>query len=460
MEDAATLIVSSDPSERTAYSSWLRDEGYRVVEAKSGADAIAQHRRASFPLTLSELKAPTIDGVELIRSVRDINPEAELLIVSSGESVPSAVAAMKAGAADLLLKPLTRDILLESIRKIGTLHEVLQENRRLRDELHRQYDFSHIVAHSPQMLHILSLAGRVAPRDTSVLITGDSGTGKELLARAIHVNSSRAHRPLVSINCAAIPEPLLESELFGYRRGAFTGANADKPGLLASANGGTLFLDEIAELPLITQAKLLRFLQEGTYFPLGSVQPSGADVRVLAATNAPLLQRVELGLFRRDLYYRLSVFPLHMAPLRERPEDIVPLAQNFLRQIGAKVGKKVPGLSREVVSYLTTRPWPGNVRELQNSVERAVIVSAGNLLTSADFRLLEGDTAAQEERQLQRLPDDGIDLSHLNRTLVEQALERTNYNVSAAARLLQLRRPALRYRMKKYGLDRRRPAGS
>ena len=448
----ATLIVCPDPSERAAYSGWLRAEGYRVAEVASAAEAISEHRRASFPLTVSDLALPANEAIELIQTVRTINPQEELLIVSAGDSVRAAVAAMKAGAADLLLKPIDRETLLESIRKISGLHDVLQENRRLREQLHQRYDFSHIVAHSPQMLHVLALAGRVAPRDTSVLITGESGTGKELLARAIHVNSTRARRPMISINCAAIPETLLESELFGYRRGAFTGANSDKPGLLATADGGTLFLDEIAELPLSTQAKLLRVLQEGTYFALGSLAPSTADVRVIAATNAPLLARVEMGTFRRDLYYRLSVFPLHIPPLHERPEDIVPLAHHFLREIGNGIGKKVPGLSREVVRYLTTRTWKGNVRELQNAIERAVIVSEGNLLTSADFRLLEPpvETSANRQVTAAELPQDGVDLPELNRKLIVEAMERTRYNVSAAARLLGLSRPTLRYRMRKY----------
>jgi DNA-binding NtrC family response regulator len=451
--ESAALIVCLDASERADYAEWLREEGYRVAEAESAAEAIARHRAEPFPVTVAELESHPIGGVELIRTVRSINPQAEILVLSAGTSVPDAVAAMKAGAVDLLVKPILHEMLLASIRTIGGLHDVLQECQRRREELHRRFDFSQIVAHSPQMLHVLALAGRVAPRDTSVLITGESGTGKELLARAIHINSVRSHRPMVSINCAAIPETLLESELFGYRRGAFTGADADKPGLLATADGGSLFLDEIADLPLLTQAKLLRFLQEGTYFSLGSLWPSTADVRVIAATNAPLLERVEKGSFRRDLYYRLSVFPLHIPPLRDRPHDIVPLAHHFLRQIGNDVGKKVPGLSREAVRYITANSWGGNVRELQNAIERAVIVSEGNLLTSSDFRLLEppreslrGDGAGRE------LPEEGVDLPELNRKLIAEAMERTQYNISGAARLLGLSRATLRYRMKKYNL--------
>jgi two-component system NtrC family response regulator len=304
------------------------------------------------------------------------------------------------------------------------------------------------------MLRVLSMVGRVAPRDTTVLVTGESGTGKELIARAIHQNSTRANRPMVCLNCAAIPEPLLESELFGYCRGAFTGADTDKAGLLTTADGGTLFLDEVAELPLSMQAKLLRFIQDGTFSPLGSLSPRTADVRVISATNAPLAERVEAGSFRRDLYYRLSIFPVHIPPLRERPDDIVPLAQHFLQQLQQGTGTKTSGLSREVVHYLTAKSWRGNVRELQSHMERALIMNDGSLLTSADFRILErsGESAPRAHTNWGELPEGGINLTELNRKLIVAALARSRYRVSVAARLLGLSRAALRYRMKKYHL--------
>jgi transcriptional regulator with PAS, ATPase and Fis domain len=256
---------------------------------------------------------------------------------------------------------------------------------------------------------------------------------------------------MLSINCAAIPETLLESELFGYRRGAFTGAHLDKAGLLAAADGGTLFLDELAELSLATQAKLLRFLQEGTYFPVGSSAPMSADVRVIAATNADLGEAVRSGAFRNDLFYRLSVFPLHIPPLRERREDVLPLARNFLQRVSDRAGRRPPQISREVIRFLLSRAWPGNVRELENTVERAVILCDGSTLTSRDFRVLDAGHAAHASN-VGDLPEHGVDLPELNRRLVAAALERTQYNVSAAARLLGLSRPALRYRMEKYGL--------
>lgn len=450
MDDAA-LLVCSNPGERSLYSRWLNGEGYPVSQAACASEAISRHEQGSFPLTVSDLGLPDLDGVELIRSVRASKPLAEFVVLSGPDVTEKAVCALKAGASDLLVKPVTRDDLLESVRKLWVRPET--QHRNLEKELRGRYDFCHIVTQSPRMLQMLSLAGRVAQNDTTVLITGESGTGKELLARAIHLNSRRAKGPLVSINCAAIPDTLLESELFGYRKGAFTGAQTDKPGLLATAAGGTLFLDEVAELPLPTQAKLLRFLQEGTFFPVGSVAPATADVRLISATNSDLLRLVEEGAFRHDLYYRLAVFPLHIPPLRERPEDIIPLAQHFLQRLEARSGRKVPGLSREVVHYLSARKWHGNVRELESAIERAFILSDGSLLTSADFRRLDG-AAAESDRHLPlgELPPEGVNLPELNRTLVVQALERTRFNVSAAARLLGLSRPALRYRMKKYGM--------
>jgi len=473
--DGATLVVSPDASDRALYGGWLQAAGYPVVQAASAKDAVAEHLRASFPLTVADLVSASLAEVELIHTVRKARPQADFLMLGSGESVNVVVAAMKAGATDMLLKPVSRERFLDSVCQLRGLSEASSKNCGHEDELRSRCDFSEIVARSDKMLDVLAIVARVAGRDTPVLITGESGTGKELIARAIYRNSQRAHRPMVSVNCAAIPENLLESELFGYCKGAFTGADADKPGLLSTADGGTLFLDEVGELPLATQAKLLRFLQEGTFSPLGSLIPHKTDVRLISATNASLTERVDAGTFRRDLYYRLSVFPVHIPPLRERLEDIMPLAHHFLQLLGKESGARTPGLSREVLYYLTAKSWRGNVRELQSSVERAVIMSEGSLLTSADFRILDRWTepslalapnefgkigqcvgsAPLQAPNWTQLPDEGINLPELNRKLVIEALERTRFKVSAAARILGLSRPALRYRMKKYRLDAR-----
>lgn len=451
----AALVVCNNPSERATYAGWLRSEGCRAVEAGSLVEALTQHERHPFALTLSELASPCVDAAQLIKSVRAINAQAEVIVLlSNSDRAGAAVAAMEAGADGVLVRPVSRATLLAGIGRMSGFQAQIEGPDVAGWRLRRRYDFSQIAGNSPHMRRVLSLLGRVASHDTPVLITGESGVGKELIARAIHVNSPRAERPMVALNCAAIPEPLVESELFGYQRGAFTGANSDKPGLLKTAGGGTLFLDEVAELPLATQTKLLRFLEDGTYFPLGSVQPLTTDVRLLAATNAALPKRIASGGFRRDLYYRLSVFPLHIPPLRERPEDILPLAQHFLAHLGHEVGKSVPGLSREAVRYLRSRSWHGNARELRNAVERAVIVSNGNLLTSADFRTLEAQVEPVTRLGLGEweFPEEGIDLPELNRTLIATALGRSGFNVSGASRLLGITRPALRHRIKKYGL--------
>jgi transcriptional regulator with PAS, ATPase and Fis domain len=311
-----------------------------------------------------------------------------------------------------------------------------------------------IVARSAVMRARLALAARAAASDVTVLVTGESGTGKELLARAIHAGSAAAARSLVAVNCAAIPEALLESELFGYRRGAFTGAHGDKPGLVAAAAGGTLFLDEVAELPLVLQGKLLRFLQDGSYFPLGAVRPLAARVRVVAATNADLRRRVAAGAFRPDLYYRLAVLPIHVPPLRERPEDIAPLVRHLLARLH-RPGAPAIELSPAALAYLEAQPWPGNVRELENAVARALVVCSGRVLTVDDFRDAAGAPPPADGADW-TLPAGGVDLPRLVRDLVATALERTHGNLSAAARLLGLSRPALRYRVKKYRLERGR----
>jgi DNA-binding NtrC family response regulator len=451
----AALVVGSDERERDSYGRWLRSGGYRVAEAASGADALAQHERRIFPLTVADLPLPDVDGAEFVRSIRAVEPSSKLLMISDGASAAAAVSVMKAGAADILFKPLEPCTLLKTVRQIGAISERRFKNQRLREELGKRYDFSDIVAHSQPMLQALSLAGRVAPLDTTVLITGESGTGKEILARAIHVNSARSHRPLVSINCAAIPEALLESELFGYRRGAFTGAHGEKPGLLTIAHNGTIFFDEVAELPPVTQSKLLRFLQDGSYYEVGGTRPVTVNVRIIAATNAVLQERMRAGTFRADLYYRLSAFPICLRPLRERKEDIVSLAVAFLKTLQGRAGRPVPGLSREATDYLLSQTWPGNVRALHNAIERAVIVSDGDLLTAADFRMPDSDQRSEEgSAERWELPTIGINLPDLNLRLLIDALKRTRGNITAAARLLGLTRPVLRYRIKKYGLSR------
>jgi two-component system NtrC family response regulator len=309
-------------------------------------------------------------------------------------------------------------------------------------------DLPGIVARADCMHATLALIRRVAPCDTTVLILGESGVGKELLAQAVHRHSTRAEGPFVSLNCAALPDTLLESELFGYRRGAVTGAHHDKPGLLTTARGGTLFLDEVADLPAPLQPKLLRFLQDRSFYPLGATRPVTADVRIVAATNADLSERVAAGRFREDLYYRLASFPVVVPPLRERPQDIVPLAQYFLGAHAARLDRPVPALTDDAAEWLGTQTWRGNVRELAGAIERALVVDSDGIISAADLRPAVREAPASALA----LPDHGLDLPALTRSLIAAALERQRYNITAAARMLRISRPVLRYRIKKYGL--------
>jgi DNA-binding NtrC family response regulator len=455
--NACVLLVTPNERERQTCRGWLREEGIDVIEASSGSEALDCHHRTSIPLTISDMRLPEFDGIELLHRIHRLNQDAEVALLADSLPVEYTVRAMKAGALDFLPKPIDRprllNVALSAVRQRASAASLAERHHRL----YQTYQLDGVVAHSDAMLRVVELAGQVAPLNCTVLITGPSGAGKEVVARTIHRNSPRAAKPFVSINCAAIPDTLLESELFGYQRGAFTGANQNKIGLLESGRGGTVLLDEIAEIDPSVQAKLLHFLQHRTFCPVGSVRPKEADVRVIAATNASLEDRVKQGSFREDLYYRLCVFPLHIPPLGQRTDDIVPLAMHFLKRLEGQVGKAVPGLSREAVRYLTSRPWRGNVRELENAVERAVIVSSGSLLTSNDFRALEttGALAAPSETTggVWTLPEDGIDVEALVRSLTIQAIERTGFRVSAAARLLGISRATLRYRIKKYGLQ-------
>ncbi len=452
---ASALVVTPDRTHRETCSAWLREAGLSVYQARSGREALNIHQRRTVAFTLSDIELSGIDGVELLCRIHTIHADAVVVLCADRNPTDMAVTAIKAGASDFFVKPVDRTRLISAARAAAGQSQGVTDLARRRRELFARHDFEGIVCRSPEMFRVLELVSRVAPLDCTVLISGQSGTGKELVARAIHRNSGRRRAPFVSINCAAIPEGLIESELFGYRRGAFTDATSDKEGLLQAASGGTIFLDEIGEVPAGMQAKLLRFLQHREFYPIGATHPVRADVRIVAATNADLERLVDAGKFREDLYYRLRVFPIHLAPLSERPDDIVPLARYFLKRLEGQVGKPVPGLSQEAARYLRQRFWRGNVRELQNAVEYAVIMSDGNLLTSRDFQVTDPQRGGVERAHdpcTWRLPDEGIDLDSLVRSLTVQALERTDFCVSKAARLLGLSRPTLRYRMKKYGL--------
>ncbi len=353
-----------------------------------------------------------------------------------------------------IIRDITRQVLLEEDH--ARLGDELDHYRR---EIESRYDFSKLIGNSKPMLEALELAGEVAATNTTVMITGESGTGKELLARAIHFNSPRKGGPFVAVNCAAFPEQLLESELFGYDRGAFTGADRTKPGRFELAQGGTLFLDEIAEMTPTTQAKILRVIQEREVEHLGGTRPIRVDVRLIAATNRNIEEMVREGLFRQDLFYRINVFPIRLPSLRERKQDVLPLAGHFLERFAMETGKKVPGISREARRLLLNHPWEGNVRELQNVIERAVILSRGELITSAHLfsGLAEGKASfpptGHDSSGPVQLPEDGLDLEQLEISLLRQALKKARNNKTQAASLLGLTRSTLRYRLQKHGLE-------
>jgi len=424
---------------------------------------MSAHERASIPFTFSEVRLPEYDGIELLCRIRTVNSDADVALFTEVNPTALAVAAVKAGAVDFLEKPLDRSRLVELACDAARPQAVASYRPGLK-RLFDRYDLEGIVCRSPAFYQTLELAVRVAPLDCTVLITGQSGSGKEIVAKAIHRNSLRHDKPFVSINCAAIPDGLLESELFGYKRGAFTGAMHDKAGLLEKCRGGTVFLDEIGEMSPTLQAKLLRFLENHTFYPVGAVEPVEADVRVIAATNAQLERMVETGKFREDLYYRLHVVPVRVPALSERSEDIFPLAQHFLSQLTGQVGKRVAGLSREAVGYLKSTHWKGNVRQLANAIEYAVIVSRGNLLTSQDFRKHDSSSGVVSVQAATTrswsLPAEGLDLEALVKSLTLQALERSDYSITAAAGLLGITRATLKYRIRKYGFKRPGPGRS
>lgn len=451
----SVLVVTPDDAVRLTCKGWLNAEGLEVHEARTGTEALEFLSRSSCSLTISDAHLPECDGIELIHRIQQLDADAQVALVADGGPDMSA-AALEAGAIGFIQRPVERPRLIDLTKMVMAR---LSDTTRRSKAPHRGGDFSNIIAHSESMRRVVELAAQAAPLDCTVLITGHSGTGKEVLARAIHANSLRSGETFAPINCAAIPDGLLESELFGYDRSAFAGAISSKEGLIAKAAGGTVFLDEIAEIARPVQKKLLDFLETSTYLPIGMSERARSDVRVIAATNTRLEEKVREGEFSEELYYKLCVFPLHVPSLADRVDDIVPLAQHFLTSLEGQIGRAAPGLSREAIRYLTTRIWRGNVRELRNAIERAVIVSRNNQLTSADFRGLDamsphttGESAAARG-ELWTLPAEGIDLEALNRSLTEQALERTRNKVSPAARLLGVSRATLRYRIRKYGFD-------
>jgi DNA-binding NtrC family response regulator len=446
---ATVLVVEDEEKLRRVIELQLKTAGFEVEQAGSAEDALKLADHAD--LILTDLRLPGISGLELLTNVRGQDTHVPVIVMTAFGSIETAVEAMKAGAVDFLPKPFSLDHLMTVVNKALEVKTLLAENRELRAELSQRYEFDNIVGRSPAMREIFATVTRVAPTRATVLLCGESGVGKDMIARAIHHHSPRDGRPFVKINCTALPENLMESELFGYENGAFTGANLTKPGKFEQADTGTVFLDEIGDVPPSIQVKLLRILQEREFERLGSNKTRHIDVRVLAATNVDLRAALEQGTFREDLYYRLNVLPINIPPLRERKEDIPYLAQHFVKKLKKDLGSTVESISESAVQRLLEYHWPGNVRELENVLERSMVLASGAVLDAADIRL----DLAPKPRTIAAdsfLPE-GMTLDQYEQNIIREALNRANGNKSQAARLLGLTRNALRYRLSQMGIE-------
>ena len=433
-ETTATILVADDEAGmRESVSRALRREGFQVIAVDDGAAALDTLRRVAVDLLVADLRMPGLDGLELLRAAKLVAPDTEVIVLSGHGTVEEAVDAMKEGAWDFLTKPFDRAPLVRAVRQALERRALVLENRRLQRQLDDLAGADEMVGRSPAILDLARLVKQVAPTTATLLILGESGTGKELVARAIHRLSPRREKPFVRVNCAALPDTLLESELFGHEKGAFTGAVGRRQGRFELADGGTLLLDEVGDLSPLAQAKVLRVLQEGEFEPIGAMRTVRVDVRVVAATNQDLAALVGEKRFREDLYYRLQVIALTVPPLRERREDIPLLAQHFLRRYATKNQRAIQGFSEEALARLTDYPWPGNVRELEHSVERAVVLAQGPFVEARDLP----ETVAQTEPSIRVVPIPiGMPLEEVEQRLIEETLRQTKGDKELAAKLL------------------------
>ncbi|MBI3047806.1 MAG: sigma-54-dependent Fis family transcriptional regulator [Acidobacteria bacterium] len=454
----SVLVIDDDDSLRRVVEYNLQDEGYRVVTAADGASGLQAFRSQPIDLVLTDIRMPEMDGLELLTRLKTMQPDLPVIILTAHGTIDSAVDAMKLGASDYLTKPFNREQLKAAVRKALEVAALTSENRYLRQVVAERFSFASMIAASRAMRAVTEMAARVAQGDTTVLLEGESGTGKELLAKAIHFHSARAKGPFVTINCGAIPEQLLESELFGHRRGSFTGAVTDKQGKFEAAHRGTIFLDEIGELPALLQVKILRVLQEREIDKVGETRSIKVDVRVIAATNRDLEKMIADGSFRDDLYYRLAVVSIRVPPLRERSDDIPLLVDHFLAKHAEKLGRPRPVVEKAVYSAFNLYSWPGNIRELENVIERALVLDKDGTIGLDDLpdRLRTREHRVANLRM--ELPDEGISLEDVERELLLAALEKHNWNQTRAAAFLNITRSTLVYRMEKFGLQREKKA--
>jgi DNA-binding NtrC family response regulator len=447
---ATVLIVEDEAKMRRLLELNLGEDGFGTLSAGDAESGLKLLRENTVDLVVTDLKLPGMNGLEFLQAIKRQNAALPVVVMTAFGTVETAVEAMKAGASDYVLKPFSLSEMRMVIRKELDVRDLREENRSLREALGKRYAHPNVVARSVKMQEVLATVERVASTNSTVLLGGESGVGKDLIARAIHEKSRRASGPFIKINSSAIPENLLESELFGYEKGAFTGASASKPGKFELADKGTLFLDEIGDVPPAIQVKLLRVLQEREFERLGGTRTVKVDVRLIAATNRDLREALEQGTFREDLYYRLNVVPIDIAPLRQRKEDIPDLVNLFITRFAGDSGKPVKSITPEAMQILVNYHWPGNVRELQNIIERACALAKGTVLEASDIHL--DSRPAKAANSAGGFLPEGMTLEHWEDEMIQEALRRANGNKSQAARLLGLSRNALRYRLSKIGI--------
>jgi len=454
------LVVDDEPNYLVVLSELLKEEGFEVFTAQSGEEGLKIAKENDLDLIITDMRMPGMDGLELLKTVKSFNQELPVIMVTAFGEVEKAVVAMKAGAYNYLAKPFSNDELLVNIRKAIEHYSLLRENLRLRDEARIRYGFASIVGKNVRMQGIYNLIEKVAPTPASVLITGESGTGKELVARAIHINSPRENNPFISVNCAALPETLLESELFGHEKGAFTGAVSLRKGRFELADSGTLFLDEIGDIPLPLQAKLLRVLQERSFERVGGNRSINVDVRIITATNKDLKDEVENSRFREDFFYRLNVVHIHLPPLRERSDDIPMLTEHFVSKFAKVLNKPNLQISMEALRFLVSLPWEGNVRELENTIERAAILCSDGMIEPEnvypEMSTIKEDDQWSPDINIEKLIPPNLPLpevlSGVEEQMLKRALEDANNVQARAAENLGITKSLLQYKLKKYNL--------
>lgn len=446
------LIIDDEPLQREILSTILSEEGYNVYSASSIEVAKKIIDENSPEIILTDLKLGSENGIEILNDVPNEPFSPAVIVITAFGTISSAVDAIKKGAFDYLTKPIDKEILILTVKKAEERVNLLKENLRLKEELYGQFKIEGIVGKSRKMLQILDIVKKVTPTSATVLIYGESGTGKELIAKAIHYNSPRKNKPFIAINCAAIPETLIESELFGYEPGAFTGANTRKIGLIESAQEGTLFLDEIAELPINLQSKLLRVIQDKEVRRIGGKDTIKIDLRIIAATNKNLSEEVEKGKFREDLYYRLKVVTVELPPLRERKEDIPELVRFFIEKYSREFGKKISDIDEKALQALMNYHWPGNIRQLETVIERAIIICEEDKIRLRDIQDELRLTTPKSILDID-IPDEGLNYEALEKELLKKALIKSNYVIAKAARLLGMSYKTFWYRLEKFGLS-------